>query len=112
MRRKVNAYRLYLFMMAAQAGALTLVFTVNLVYQVQVVGLNPLQLVLVGTTLELTAFLFEIPTGVVADLRSRRLSVIIGFALLGAGFLLEGALPLFESLLVAQVIMGLGLYLS
>ena len=108
LRRKANAYRLYLFMMAAQACALTLVFTVNLVYQVQVVGLNPLQLVLVGTTLELTAFLFEIPTGVVADLRSRRLSVIIGFALLGAGFLLEGALPRFESLLVAQVIMGLG----
>ncbi len=108
MRRKADAYTLYLLMMAAQACALTLVFTVNLVYQVQVVGLNPLQLVLVGTTLELTAFLFEIPTGVVADLRSRRLSVIIGFTLLGAGFLVEGALPLFEALLVAQVIMGLG----
>ena len=108
LRRKARAYPLYLFMMAAQACALTLVFTVNLVYQAQVVGLNPLQLVLVGTTLELTAFLFEIPTGVVADVHSRRLSVIIGFALLGAGFLLEGALPIFETLLVAQAVMGLG----
>lgn len=107
-RRKAAAYPLYLFMMAAQAFALTMVFTVNLVYQVQQVGLNPLQLVLVGTTLELTAFLFEIPTGVVADAHSRRLSVIIGFALLGLGFLVEGSLPLFEALLVAQAIMGLG----
>lgn len=106
--RKAAAYPLYLFMMAAQAFALTMVFTVNLVYQVQQVGLNPLQLVLVGTTLELTAFLFEIPTGVVADAHSRRLSVIIGFALLGLGFLVEGSLPLFEALLVAQAIMGLG----
>ena len=40
------------------------VFTINLVYQVKQIGLNPLQLVLVGTTLELTAFLTEIPTGV------------------------------------------------
>ncbi len=106
--RKAAAYPLYLLMMAAQAFALTMVFTVNLVYQVQQVGLNPLQLVLVGTTLELTAFLFEIPTGLVADVHSRRLSVIIGFALLGLGFLVEGSLPLFEALLVAQVIMGLG----
>ena len=40
----------------------------------------PLQLVLVGTTLELACFLFEIPTGIVADLYSRRLSVVIGVA--------------------------------
>ncbi|MXX52265.1 MAG: MFS transporter [Chloroflexi bacterium] len=106
--RKAAAYPLYLFMMATQACALTMVFTVNLVYQLQQVGLNPLQLELVGTTLELTAFLFAIPPGVVADVHSRRLSVIIGFALLGFGFLVEGGLPVFEALLVAQVIMGLG----
>ena len=40
------------------------------VYYVQTVGMNPLQLVLVGTTIELTVLLFEIPTGVVADLYS------------------------------------------
>ena len=103
-----DAYKLYLFMTAVQSVALTTVFTVNLVYQVQQVGLNPLQLVLVGTTLELTALLMEIPTGVVADVYSRRLSVIFGFCLLGVGFIVEGSLPIFEALLVAQVIMGLG----
>ena len=103
-----DAYKLFLFMTAVQSVALTTVFTINLVYQVRQVGLNPLQLVLVGTTLELTAFLMEVPTGVVADVYSRRLSVILGFVLLGVGFLVEGSLPLFEALLVAQVIMGLG----
>ena len=105
---KADAYKLYLAMTAVQAVALTTVFTINMVYQVQQVGLNALQLVLVGTTLELTAFLMEIPTGVVADVYSRRLSVIVGFLLLGVGFIVEGSLPLFEALLVAQVIMGLG----
>ena len=105
---RADAYKLYLFMTAVQAVALTTVFTINLVYQVQQVGLNALQLVLVGTTLELTAFLMEIPTGVVADVYSRRLSVIVGFLLLGIGFIVEGGLPIFEALLVAQVIMGLG----
>ncbi len=103
-----DAYKLYLLMMGLQAFALSTVFTVNLVYQVKQVGLNPLQLVLIGTALELTAFLMEIPTGVVADVHSRRLSVILGFILLGFGFIVEGSIPLFEALLVAQVITGLG----
>ena len=103
-----DAYRLYLLLTAVQSFAMTVVFTINLVYQVRQVGLNPLQLVLIGTTLELTAFLTEIPTGVVADVYSRRISVIIGFFLLGIGFVVEGSLPVFEALLIAQVIMGLG----
>lgn len=83
-------------------------FTLNLVYQIKEVGLSPLQLVLVGTTMEIACFLFEIPTGIVADLRSRRLSVIIGFTLIGVAFLLQGLVPAFLAILVAQVIWGLG----
>ncbi len=105
---KADAYRLYLSMTALQSLALSLVFTVNIFYQVKQVGLNPLQLVLIGTTLEATAFLMEIPTGVVADVYSRRLSVILGFLLLGLGVIMEGSLPLFEALVAAQVIMGVG----
>lgn len=88
--------------------AFTTIATVNLIYQNEVAGLNPLQLVLVGTTLELTAFLFEIPTGVVADVYSRRLSVIIGVFLMGAGFLIEGTFPVFTAILLAQVVWGIG----
>jgi DHA3 family tetracycline resistance protein-like MFS transporter len=85
-----------------------MIFTITAVYRIEAAGLNPLQLVLVGTALELAAFLFEIPTGVVADTYSRRLSIVIGYVLIGCGFLLEGALPLFATILVAQVLWGAG----
>jgi DHA3 family tetracycline resistance protein-like MFS transporter len=87
---------------------LSVVFATDQLYRVQTVGLDPLQLVLVGTTLEVTAFIFEIPTGVVADVYSRRLSVIIGSFLFGLGFIVEGLFPIFWVVLLAQVIWGLG----
>jgi DHA3 family tetracycline resistance protein-like MFS transporter len=105
---KMDAYRLYLLMSGATALLFTLVFSVNMVYQVQTVGLSPLQLVLVGTTLELSCFLFEVPTGIVADVYSRRLSIIIGFVLIGAGFMVEGSIPTFAAMLVSQVLWGIG----
>ena len=106
--RRADAYRLYLLISGWQSFAFTLAFTINLVYQARQVGLNPLQLVLIGACLELTALLTEAPTGVVADVFSRRLSVILGYILLGAGFIVEGALPYFAALLIAQVILGCG----
>lgn len=83
-------------------------FTLNLVYQATVVGLSPLQLVLVGTLLEAVCFVAEVPTGVVADLYSRRLSVIIGFALVGLGITLEASVPVFLAVLGSQVLWGVG----
>ena len=85
-----------------------MIFTMSALYQVQRAQLSVIQLVLVGTVLELSIFLFEIPTGMVADAVSRRLSVILGVFLIGAGFLLEGALPIFATILLAQVLWGLG----
>src|SRR5215203_5871425 len=87
---------------------LTLAFTLNQVYYVTVVGLSPLQMVLVGTVLEATCLVFEIPTGIVADLYSRRLSIVIGVTLLGTGMLLQGLVPTFAAILVAQVVWGTG----
>lgn len=106
--RRSDAYPVYLIYSAVWALAFSIIATVNLVYQVEVAGLSPLQLVLVGTTLEATTFLFEVPTGVVADTYSRRLSVIIGMALTGAGFMIEGSFPLFPAILLAQVVWGTG----
>lgn len=102
------AERVYLFYSAATSLLFGLIFTASAVYQVTVAGLDALQLVLVGTVLELSIFLFEIPTGVVADVKSRRLSVIIGTLLIGCGFLLEGSWPSFLPILFAQVLWGVG----
>jgi len=60
------------------------------IYLVRELGLSPLQLVLMGTAMEATVFLFEIPTGVVADTYSRRLSLIIGTIGTGIAWLLVG----------------------
>jgi DHA3 family tetracycline resistance protein-like MFS transporter len=105
---KLKAYPVYLLMSGAHGLFFALIVTVNLVYHATVVGLNPFQIVLVGTVLEISCFLFEIPTGVVADVYSRRLSLIIGYALMGLGFMIEGAFPFFTTVLLAQVVWGAG----
>jgi DHA3 family tetracycline resistance protein-like MFS transporter len=87
---------------------LSLIFTVSSLYETTTAALTPLQLVLVGTTLEASLFVFEVPTGIVADVYSRRLSIIVGYLLMGLGFLVEGLLPSFLPILLAQVIFGLG----
>lgn len=105
---RLAAYPVYLIMKGAAGLCFAIAFTVTMVYQFTVAKLNPFQLVLVGTMLETTAFLFEVPTGLVADTYSRRLSVIIGFVLLGLSLVLQGSLPTFAAILLAQVISGAG----
>src|SRR6476661_3342418 len=85
-----------------------MVYTLMTVYYVQSAGLNPLQLVLVGTFLEITCFVSEVPTGVVADTFSRRLSVIIGTVVIGIGFVLQGLIPFFLAIVLAEIIRGVG----
>ena len=82
--------------------------TVSMIYQVEMAGLNALELVLVGTALELSAFLFEIPTGVVADTYSRRVSVIVGFFITGLAFVISGSFPVFEVIALGSFIWGIG----
>ena len=50
----------------------------------------------------------EIPTGALADAKSRRASIIIGYFLIGLGFAVEGALPYFATVAFAQLLWGLG----
>lgn len=108
LNRTRDSYQLYIFICFVSQLFFTYIFTVSLLYHVSVVKLDPLQLVLVGTVLELSVFLFEIPTGVVSDLKSRKLSIIIGYFLIGIGFLLEGLFPYFSIVLLAQVAWGIG----
>jgi DHA3 family tetracycline resistance protein-like MFS transporter len=106
--RPARPSRVYYLLGGATSFLLVLAFTLNQVYYVTVVGLSPLQMVLVGTVVEATCFVFEIPTGIVADLYSRRLSVVLGVTLMGAGMLLQGLVPTFAAVLVAQVVWGTG----
>ncbi|MGN9121825.1 tetracycline efflux MFS transporter TetA(P) [Turicibacter bilis] len=108
MVNKLSAYKTYLLFSAITAMCFSLVATVMIVYHIETVHLNPLQLILVGTTLEVACFIFEIPTGIVADVYSRKLSIVIGGVLTGVGFILEGSISSFVFVLVAQIVWGLG----
>lgn len=103
-----EAKTVYLILASASIFFYTTIFSIDMIYQLQVAHLSPLQLVLVGTMLEITAFFTQVPTGAFADLHSRRLAVILGVVLTGIGFLIEGSLPYFWSILLAQVFWGAG----
>jgi len=80
--RRADPVRLYFALRVLQAmGGGWVVFDLFLVRDLK---LSPLQLLLMGTAMEATIFVFEVPTGVVADTYSRRLSLIVGFLGMGA----------------------------
>jgi len=70
-------------------------------------GLGPVQLIALGSALELTVLLSEIPTGVVADTMSRKWSIVVSFTLISVG-LFANTSDSFAVLLVAQVVWGFG----
>ena len=108
MKQNAKPNTIYLFIEIAASTIFPMIFVASSLYQVTVAGLSPLQLVLIGTTLEMAVFVFEIPTGVIADVYSRKLSIIIGYFMMGVGFLVEGFFPAFFPIVIAQVIWGLG----
>jgi DHA3 family tetracycline resistance protein-like MFS transporter len=108
MFRKFDSYKIYLALQFFTGLFFSMIFVVASFYEATVAGLSGLQLVLVGTTVEVTVLLFEVPTGLVADAYSRRLSIIIGYFLMGIGFLVEGSFPVFSMILLTQVLWGIG----
>lgn len=80
-------------------------FFVRLVTEVE---LDPLQLVLLGTVMELSILLSEIPTGVVADVYSRKSSVILSFLIMGAAIVLSANALDYRWLIVSQILIGFG----
>jgi len=82
------------------------------VYWVTSGRLNPLQLLLLGTSLELSYFLFQLPTGVLADLVSRRLCVLAGLFIVGLAQVMQSLSPSFANLIAAQAVLGLGAALN
>jgi len=106
--KKLDSYTFFLGSAFYFRVCWAMMTTVSMVFMVTVAGLDPLQMVLVGTVLELSGFLFEVPTGIVADVYSRRLSMIIGYLMVGFGFALLAFFPRFDIILVSQVIWGVG----
>jgi len=85
--RRADATRLYYTL---QILLFMPTWVVMSVYLVRELHFSPLELVLMGTAMEAAVFLFEMPTGVVADTYSRRLSLIIGYLGMGVTWMLVG----------------------
>ncbi len=107
-RPVLQAYPIFLTLGAASALFVGMIDPIIAVYYVQVVGLGPLQLVLLGTVVEVAGLLFEVPTGIVADLYSRRVSVIVGVLAVGTCFVIQGSLPFLLPIVAAEVLRGVG----
>ncbi|WP_214833287.1 MFS transporter [Exiguobacterium mexicanum] len=100
--------QLYYAVTSSRSLIIQMVFTLNAIYYVTTAELNALQLVLIGTILEVSILLFELPTGLVADLYGRKQSMVIGISLIGLAHLLEGGIPEFWAIAVASALWGIG----
>lgn len=88
--------------------AFGLIRTLFPLYLIRTLGFDPFQQVILGTIFEISITLFEIPTGIVADLKSRKLSVVVGHFMTGTAFLIAGFVGTFALMAVSAVIWGIG----
>ena len=101
-----NAATAYAIYSAGDGFLFRMIFTIYSIFVVLTLGFTPFQLVLLGTILEGTYLLCEVPTGVVADTVSRRLSVVIGLVGSGLAFALLGVAHSFLVAAISQVLWG------
>lgn len=106
--RRADPIRVWYLLQSGSALGDTLVWVLAPVYFVKTVGMSPLQLVLVGTFMELTVFFFEVPTGIVADVYSRRLSTIVGFVIMGLAIAFVGSIAEAWAVILGWSIWGFG----
>lgn len=104
----MNVKNIYYLLVSSRSFSMYIVFTINAIYYVSEAGLNPLQLILIGTIMEVAILLFEIPTGLVADFFGRKKSLVIGTAVIGTAHLLEGSMPAFWAIAISSALWGIG----
>ena len=73
-------------------------------YRITVAELDALQLVFLGTVYWASLLVLEVPTGVVADVYSRKLAIVLATCLSGAALLIEGMFPVFWLILLGHFV--------
>jgi MFS transporter, DHA3 family, tetracycline resistance protein len=107
MDRHLPATATFLLYSAWEGFAMRLAFTIFTVFVVVELGLDPLQLVLLGTALEASYLLLEVPTGVVADTFGRKRSIVLGTIGTGLAWLVLGVAESFTVAVVSQIMWGI-----
>jgi DHA3 family tetracycline resistance protein-like MFS transporter len=104
----MKAKKQFLMISAIMSYGFLLYFTASVIYRIDVVKLEPYQLIFLGFALEISVFLFEIPTGILADLKSRKLSILIGLFIVSLGLFLEASTTTFWIIFASQTLWGFG----
>ncbi len=104
----MNSRKLFILQRGVINLGMTMMMTAAIVYRIDYAKLVPYQLILLGTALEIAVIFFEVPTGIIADKYSRKLSVILGFFIIGIGFLIELSSLKFLWIFIAQIVWGFG----
>lgn len=104
-RRLTATYVRWSALQAALGRGYWLVTSLYLVLDAR---LRPEQLVLIGVGQAVASMLFEVPTGVVADTVSRRLSLMIAHVLVGLSMIATALSTSFAALLATQILWGIG----
>ena len=105
--RRLPVTTVYLIYLAASGFLFRLAATIFSVFLIRDLGFDPMQLLLMGTFLEASYLVFEIPTGVIADTVSRRLSLLIGLFGVGVAFILLSVATSFLVAAASQVLWGI-----
>lgn len=108
MTKRQHTLRVYYLFRLIAPFVFSMWLTVSMLYFATEISSNPLKLASLGVVLELATLLFEIPTGIVADVYSRKWSIVIGYIIWGIGYLIQGLIPVYNVVLVSQLIWGLG----
>ena len=106
--RRLDAHRTWLVYQGVDSFAMALGWTVAAVFFVTELEMSPLTLILTGTAMEVAYFLFEVPTGIVADTYSRRTSIVIAMFVMGLSFVATGLAPGVAVVLIAAAATGFG----
>lgn len=97
----IKGYKILRF---SQSFARAIFTTYFMIYQIDKAKFGAMELVLVETALALGILLFDVPTGTFADLVSRKVSVLLGFLLVGISFLVMGFTTIFGVYFAAALV--------
>jgi DHA3 family tetracycline resistance protein-like MFS transporter len=108
MKLSRDAYKIFLGITWVEWLLDSLFTTVVFIYRATKITDDPFQLTLIEVVFTITLILTEIPTGVIADVLSRRLSVILGFIVTGVAALIQGGFPTLGMILLSQALWAVG----
>lgn len=100
--------RLFVGLGAVRTGIEWAVWLGLLIWWIDVLALSPFELILTAVVLEVAVLTSETPTGVIADLYSRKWSMVLGLCLIGVSFFWSVASTNFWVILPAQALYGFG----